>query len=79
MQLIMILLLMMLGGKRSNRVDDPPDVKIPDDIMNLKAEISAIEHFMYDAELSGGFWYDTLEARREHTRLINALDKRMGL
>ena len=76
MNLIMILMRLALGGRR---MDDPPDVKIPDDIMELKADISAIEHFMYDAELSGGFWYDTLEARREHTRLINALDKRMGL
>lgn len=79
MNLIMILMRILPQALEGRRMDDPPEVKIPDDIMELKAEISAIEHFMYDAELSGGFWYDTLEAKAEHTRLVNALDKRMGL
>lgn len=74
-----LLAAIILAFLRLFEVDEPEPIAIPEDIMELRAEISAIEHFMYDAQLSGSFWYDTLEARREHTRLVNLLDKRMGL
>lgn len=76
MNILATILLMIL---RWFEVDDKPEpITIPPDILELQGEISAIEHFMYDAEVGGGFWYDIVEAKAEHARLVNKLDKRMG-